>query len=129
MKGAAGAAEIEHRMHDLGDDTNLRQGTTAACTVGGDQVVLPTAGKYVTKVELAIDKQLPFVGRLAVHVRDSLHAKPVVHSCGWGGGDPVSLFPADNVAVEVDGKKEGREEREGREEEKAGRGAAGVGWG
>jgi hypothetical protein len=88
----------------LGVVTNVRQGTVAACTAGGNQVILPTAGKYVTKIELAIDKQLPFVGRLTVHARASLHAKPVVHTCGWGGGDAVSLFPGGNVAVRLDGE-------------------------
>lgn len=65
--------------------------------------MLPTAGKYITKMELAIDKQLPFVGRLAVHVRDALEAKPVVHTCGWGSGESISLFPSGNVAVRLDG--------------------------
>lgn len=95
---------------DLGIINNVRQGTVAACTAGGTQVVLPTAGKYVTNIELAIDKQLPFVGRLTVHARDSLHAKPTVHTCGWAGGDSVSLFPSGHVAVRLDG--EYREKRE-----------------
>ena len=88
---------------ETGVVTNIRQATAAACTAGGDAVVLPTAGKYITKMELAIDKQLPFVGRLAVHVRDALEAKPVVHTCGWGSGESISLFPSGNVAVRLDG--------------------------
>lgn len=103
--GAAAAADIVCYVDpDLGVVTNVRQGAAAACTAGGDQVTLPTAGKYITKIELAIDKQLPFVGRVVVHARDALHAKPVVHTCGWGGGDAVSLFPSGNVAVQLDGE-------------------------
>jgi hypothetical protein len=82
--------------------TNIRQGASAACTVGGDQVVVPTAGKYVTKMQMAIDKEAPFIGRLVFHVRNTLDAVPKVYTCGWAGGAAVSLFPKGNVAWHVD---------------------------
>ena len=81
---------------------NVRQGTNASCTVGGTQVVIPSTGKYMTKVEMSMDKEVPFVGRLAFHLRDTLTAKPVVHTCGWAGGDAVSLFPPNNVVWRID---------------------------
>lgn len=38
--------------------TNLQQASKLACTSGGKRVVIPSAGKYVTKLEMAIDKEL-----------------------------------------------------------------------
>ena len=91
----------------LGVVNNVRQANAAACTVGGVEVTIPTAGKFLTKVEMAVDKELPFIGRLIFHVRDSLDGKPSVHTCGWTGGDAVSLFPAGNVAASIDGEFRG----------------------
>lgn len=71
---------------------------------------MPTAGKYVTQMQMAIDKEAPFVGRFVFHVRDALDAAPKVYTCGWAGGAAVSLFPKGYVAWHVDcefGKEEG----------------------
>lgn len=101
---AAAASDIVCYVNPvLGVVTNVRQADTAACTVGGVEVTIPTAGKYLTKVEMAVDKELPFIGRLAFHVRDTLDGKPSVHTCGWAGGDAVSLFPAGYIAASIDG--------------------------
>jgi hypothetical protein len=81
---------------------NVRQGGNASCTVGGTQVVIPSAGRFMTKVEMAMDKEVPFVGRFAFHLRDTLDSKPVVHKCGWAGGDAVSLFPPGNIVWRID---------------------------
>ena len=74
--------------------TNLQQASKIACTAGGQRVVVPTAGKYVTKLEMAVDKDLPLVGRFVFHVRDTLDSKPKVFTCGFAGGEAISLFPA-----------------------------------
>lgn len=77
---------------------NLRQGTTAACRAGGLATTLPTAGKFVTGVALAVDKSLPLVGRLTLYTKDRLDGPAVAHTCGWAGGDGVELVP-DGVVV------------------------------
>ena len=74
--------------------TNLQQASKVACTAGGQRVVIPSAGKYVTKLEMAVDKDLPLVGRFVFHVRDTLDSKPRVYTCGFAGGEAISLFPA-----------------------------------
>lgn len=72
---------------------NVAQGTTGSCTAGGTPVVIPTAGMYVTRLEMAIDKELPLVGRLAFFVQDTLESKAAVYTCGYAGGEAISLFP------------------------------------
>lgn len=85
-----------------GTVTNLQQSSKLACTAGGQRVVIPTAGKYVTKVEMAVDKELPLVGRLVFHVRDTLDSKPKVYTCGFAGGEAISLFPPGYIATSID---------------------------
>ena len=88
----------------LGDVLNLVQGNKGACTAGGMEVVIPTAGKFVTRIEMAIDKELSFVGRLNFFVSDTLDSKPTVYSCGWAGGAAISLFPKGYVASSFQGR-------------------------
>lgn len=80
---------------------NVGQGTQGACTAGGTPVVIPTAGKFVTRIEMAIDKELPLVGRLVFYVADKVNAKPRVHTCGFAGGDAIPLFPAGNIMTSL----------------------------
>ena len=35
---------------------NVKQANKFSCSAGGTRVVVPTAGKYVTRLEMAIDK-------------------------------------------------------------------------
>ena len=79
--------------------TNLQQASRIACTAGGQRVVIPSAGKFVTKLEMAIDKDLPLVGRFVFHVRDTLESKPKVYTCGFAGGEAISLFPAGHSKI------------------------------
>jgi hypothetical protein len=51
---------------------------------------------------MAVDKDLPLLGRLVFHVRDSLDSKPSVHTCGFAGGEAISLFPDGYVAASID---------------------------
>ena len=85
-----------------GTVTNLQQSSKLACTAGGERVVIPSAGKYVTKMEMAVDKELPLVGRFVFHVRDTLESKPAVYTCGFAGGEAISLFPSGYIATSID---------------------------
>lgn len=82
--------------------TNLQQASKIACTAGGQRVVVPSAGRFVTKLEMAVDKDLPLIGRFVFHVRDTLDSKPDVYTCGFAGGEAISLFPAGYVATKID---------------------------
>ena len=85
-----------------GTVTNLQQSSKLACTAGGERVVIPSAGKYVTKMEMAVDKELPLVGRFVFHVRDTLESKPAAYTCGFAGGEAISLFPSGYIATSID---------------------------
>lgn len=93
---------------------NIAQGSIDACTAGGNPVTIPTAGKFVTRVEMAIDRQVPLVGRLNVYVADSVGGPSTVYSCGSAGGDAVSLFPSGYMASKLTGGKRVTSRQRGR---------------
>ena len=97
---------------------NVVQGSIGSCTAGGTPVTIPTAGKFVTRLEMAIDRQLPLVGRLNFFVQDTLDSKPVVYTCGYAGGEAISLFPNGYVVSSL--PSECGERERGREEERKG---------
>lgn len=105
--GSGGVVATLFNLTCLVDDAtgvvlNVNQANKFACPAGGTRVVVPTAGRYVTRLEMAVDKDLPLLGRLVFHVRDSLDSKPSVHTCGFAGGEAISLFPDGYVAASID---------------------------
>lgn len=96
---------------------NVVQGALGSCTAGGTPVTIPTAGKFVTRIEMAIDKQLPLVGRLNFFVQDTLESKATVYTCGYAGGEAISLFPKGYVVSKLPSEFWGEGERREKQNE------------
>ena len=82
-----------------GQLVGLEQSGSAACSTGGDVVVVPTSSGYVSQIMVAYTYDGLFVGRLVFDLRANATAKPMSYSCGSAGGKAVEVLPVDESYV------------------------------